>query len=786
MLDAPGADKDAILEFINARKRAVADAVGIKLEGTGSKRRAEHDEQPGQSPEKRTKFQQTPQQVEAGNQKPLFSGVLTNGIVSQSPFSPEKQPVGAKRKAGLADDQDDNDSSDVGNKRTRPDDIGTLKTLPANGSQTSQLFASIVGKAQDKPASTNQTTAPGATGFGGSTSNGNPAKSNSVPSTMFSKSTPSQPPQPSATSKPMFGNPTVEVSNASTAASSPSIFFGSQLSAGKVPPPTEPIASWNPPKCLPAFGSAPTKPPAVQQLPTFGAGGATNFLAQFGKKAEESEKRELEKRKAEDYDSEEDDLEEWKKRDAEKQAERRRQLAEVSKGKSTVFTPGGFMLSDSENARASSVGPESGASSRRPSDSSAKVSFTSVLDEPQPTVNGTKNIFAHLSDNDSAVEGSKHGDADDEETGSEGEAQSTTPKASTSKPSSNIFDRIGPLNNVSSDEAPKKVFNPFASAGPTSSIFGQGNPSDKNANPFATSNNNTDNTSTPKANPFAPSSSFGSDSSTPRANLFGASTSPSGDNTWKPDTPIKFGGQSATAPEVKISSPSPVKSNTFGNLFGGAPAPVPDSPSKAPTGVLGSSPSKPSVGFDFGSGKMNLGNSFLTPKANTLAPLPAVENSDAASRATSPGLSTAGESANESAADGEENEEEQLDLLSGADEEGEEKLFDVRAKALMFDPKLKEKDPEANVWLVKGVGPLRVLKNKETKATRILLRADPSGKIVLNAGLIKGVKYEHSAGKSVKFPVANEEKGLSTYMIRVGKDDDAKRLAEILEENKGD
>ena len=775
------------MEFIKSRKQAVADTAGIKLEGTGSKRRAEHDEQPGQSPEKRTRFQQTPQQIDVGNQKPLFSGALTNGIVSQSPFSPEKQPIGAKRKAGPADDQDStNNSSDTGNKRTRPDDIGTLKTLPANGSQTSQLFASIVGKAPDKSASTKQTTAPDATGFGGNSSNENFDKSNSVASAMFSKSTPSQPSQSSATAKPAFGKPTGDEPRASAAASSPSIFFGSQSSAGKVPPPSEPTASWNPPKCLPAFGSAPAEPPAVQQVPTFGAGGASNFLAQFGKKAEESEKRELEKRKAEDYDSEEDDLEEWKKRDAEKQAERRRQLAETSKGKSTVFTPSGFMLSDSENARASSIGPESGASSRRPSDSSAKVSFTSVLDEPQPTTNGTKNIFAHLSDNDSAVEGSKHGDADDEETGSEGEAQSTTPKASTSKTSNNIFDRIGPMNNISSGEAPKKVFNPFASAGPTSSIFGQGKSSDKSANPFATSNNNISNTSTPKANPFAPSGSFGSDSSTPRANIFGASTSPSGDNTWKPDTPIKFGGQSATAPEVKVSSPSPVKSNMFGNLFGGAPAPAPDSPSKAPTGVVSSSPAKPSVGFDFGSGKMNLGNSFLTPKANTFAPTPAAEISDAASRATSPGLSTAGESANESAADDEGNKDEQLDLLSGADEEGEEKLFEVRAKALMFDPKLKEKDPEANVWPVKGVGPLRVLKNKETKATRILLRADPSGKIVLNAGLIKGAKYEHSASKSVKLPIANEEKGLSTYMIRVGKDEDAKRLAEILEGNKGD
>ena len=787
--NAFGAELDAIMLFHKQRRQAIAEAAGIRLEGIGSKRKAETNDEPVSSPEKRTKTQQTPQQSEIGAQKPLFSGALTNGVTSQSPFSPEKQPVGAKRKAGAEVDRDEEDTRrNESLKRTRPDEPVSYPTLPANGSQTSQLFASIVGNTQAKSASVSKpATSQGSNAFGGFASMNDTSKQNGRPEVANENSTSSQSSQPLLGTKPMFSTVTGGASNTPAATTSSSIFSGFQASPSKAPTPANTTSSSEPPKSTNIFGgftsnnastlesnSASSAKPPIFSPSTIGSGAGTNFLAQFGKKAEESEKKEREKRKAEDYDSEEENEEEWERKDAEQQAERRRKLLEASKGKTAIFGADGFVLSDSENAQASSAGPESKASSRRPSDSSAKASFTSVLDGPPPATNGGRNIFAHLSDNESAVEGSKHGDADDEETGSEEEAQATTPKASTSNPVGGLFGWVGPVNKAGGEEGEKKIFNPFASTGTGSSIFLQGEISTPKANPFNTA---------PEPNPLTSSTSTSGDTSTPKPNLFGSS--PSGDDTWKPESSIKFGSSTVGAPELKVSSPSPVKSSSFSTLFGAAPTSFADSPSKAPASILGSSPAKPSVGFDFGSGKINLGNSFLKPKATTLAPH-STDGSDTGSRATSPGLSTAGESANESAADDDGPKDEQLDLLSGADEEGEDKLFEVRAKAIMYDPKAKEKDSQANVWPVKGVGPLRVLKNKETKKTRILMRADPSGKIVLNAGLIKGAKYEHNATKSVKFMITNADGSLSTYVTRTGKDEDAKRLAGMLEENKND
>ena len=763
-----GAELDGILDFHRQRREAIADAAGIVLEGTGSKRKAEDDEGAGRSPDKRTKIQQTPQQKAIGAQTPLFSGALAHGVSSQDPFSPENQPVGAKRKAvGAVEHDKEDETHNESSKRSRPDDHISYPVLPANGSKTSQLFASILGDAQSKaPHDTPPTFSHGANVIDVGGTENNSTKQTSSTQSETSKPADNQSSKPSFSIKPMFHTTTGDASKSPPTTPSSSLFIKPQSVPSETAASVEPLKPTNMFSATPSSGtSLATKPPSFKP-PTFGSGGPVNFMAQFGKKAEESEKKEREKRKAEDFDSDEDNEAEWERRDAEQQAEKKKKLLEASKGKSAIFTSGGFTLSDSENARASSAGLESGTSSRRPSDSSARGSFVSVLAGPSPAANGVKNMFAHLSDNDSAVEGSKHGDADDEETGSEGEAESTTPKASTMNPSTSLFDRIGPMNNPSDEENSKKILNPFASTGPTSSIFLQGEPS------------------TPKSNPTAPSANT-SDEFAPNANPQTSNASPSGDNTWKPGTPLKFGGSTTSAPEVKVSSPSPAKSLPFGTLFGAAPTAFQESPSKPATGALGFAVAKPSVGFDFGSGKVNFGNNLLKPTGPSLT-LPSTNTSDAGSRATSPGASTAGESANESTAEDEGPKDEQIDLVSGVDDEGEERLFEVRAKALMYDPKAKEQDESADLWPVKGLGPLRVLRNNETRKTRILMRADPSGKIVLNAGLIPGANYEHNVGKkSVRFMVANEGGELNTYLAKVGKDEDARKLANMLEENKG-
>lgn len=120
----------------------------------------------------------------------------------------------------------------------------------------------------------------------------------------------------------------------------------------------------------------------------------------------------------------------------------------------------------------------------------------------------------------------------------------------------------------------------------------------------------------------------------------------------------------------------------------------------------------------------------------------------------------------------------QINLTAGGPgEENEEVLYEVRAKAQKY---LGAEEG----WMTKGLGPLRILKHKDTKATRILLRADPSGSIVMNKGLVEQFTYEPN-GKTVKVLTTGEDgKALETWLLQVKTAESAKKLAEVLESNK--
>jgi len=128
-----------------------------------------------------------------------------------------------------------------------------------------------------------------------------------------------------------------------------------------------------------------------------------------------------------------------------------------------------------------------------------------------------------------------------------------------------------------------------------------------------------------------------------------------------------------------------------------------------------------------------------------------------------------------------------FDLTSGgAGEEEEEVLHTVRAKALKFGPPVIGDKDAGDTWVVKGLGPLKVLKHKETGASRMLLRADPSGTIVINKGLLSGVTYKPT-GKTLRvLTAADDGKGLETWVLQVKTEDMAKELADVLEANKGE
>lgn len=115
-------------------------------------------------------------------------------------------------------------------------------------------------------------------------------------------------------------------------------------------------------------------------------------------------------------------------------------------------------------------------------------------------------------------------------------------------------------------------------------------------------------------------------------------------------------------------------------------------------------------------------------------------------------------------------------------------LHEVRAKVLKFVPADKlegdEKAKSKSPWSTQGVGPLRLLKNKETGLVRLLLRAEPRGNVALNRAVLPNMAYK-SQEKYVKVTTSNEKgDGLETWMIQTKTKDLAETLAASVEEHK--
>ena len=483
-----------------------------------------------------------------------------------------------------------------------------------------------------------------------------------------------------------------------------------------------------------SFSVAPTKASGFD-IPKFGAAvSPSNFMAQFGKAAEKSAEAEKKKRKAEDFDSDEDDEDEWERKYAEEQRAKKQKIENETKGKAAKLIDGKWVISG-DQAESSTTSQQAQASDID----------TSVLSQPVTPLAPGHNIFGHLSGED----GSKTGDADDEnddeyENGKDNQQKAgrgpfisrspsprANPEADDEAPGLSIFDRI------SSDEKgnPVRQLPRSDGASESSNFFRQ---------------------------PYGVVPSFGGVSA-----LSPKSNSPTGDNTWKVDSPIKFGSQS-TPPAVNVTSPDSSKAS-FSGLFGGGKFnAAPETPTRPASSLSSTMQAKtPNAGFGFG----------IKPTLNSLAP-PSDTASNTTSRATSPGATTGG-SANELTADDEDcNTEKQVQLdltTSGPGEEDEDVIFQVRGRGLKWENKS---------WVSKGVGPLRVLKNPKSGQTRLLMRQDPSGRVVLNAGLSTYLKYESPVAKIVRMPVANQNGGLETWTIKFAKDEDAKELARLLEENK--
>ncbi|RMJ27057.1 hypothetical protein PHISP_02066 [Aspergillus sp. HF37] len=222
-------------------------------------------------------------------------------------------------------------------------------------------------------------------------------------------------------------------------------------------------------------------------------------------------------------------------------------------------------------------------------------------------------------------------------------------------------------------------------------------------------------------------------------------------------------GASSTPSAGKSIFESKGKSAAGSNIFGHLSSPNPLF--GATSGPSGSKTpfSAPSPGFSFGAPTPQ-GSSMLTPP---------VANSEA-SRSTTPGFTS--DTGAEDSGDGEAAESlPQAELArGGAGEENEDVIMEMRSKGLQF---------KNDNWNSEGVGLVRVLKDRSTSRARVLLRADPSGKVILNALLKKEISYK-STGTTVMFMVPEAEGPPQKWLLKVKNAEAAAQLAAAMDGQK--
>ncbi|THW13221.1 hypothetical protein D6D24_06161 [Aureobasidium pullulans] len=261
----------------------------------------------------------------------------------------------------------------------------------------------------------------------------------------------------------------------------------------------------------------------------------------------------------------------------------------------------------------------------------------------------------------------------------------------------------------------------------------------------------------------APSASF-------KFSSFGSS-GPASDNTWKDTNPIKFGASTLTAGTTTpdgspAKAPAPTfsfggasqpagKSSPFSGMFGAKPAETPK-PSSSGSIFDAAKSSAPTTGFSFGGS--TAGPSGLAPPLGS-----SVFASAATSRATTPGTTTTtdaeGSAAESEPSDTPNDTQKDLTALTAEELATSNLVHEARCKVTKF---VKESEKQ---WVNQGLGPIRILASKETAKPRILVRADPSGKVVLNFNLLLNKDlYSIKSAKMVQLSVPAEDKKLETFM----------------------
>ncbi|RKF72708.1 putative ran-binding protein [Golovinomyces cichoracearum] len=286
------------------------------------------------------------------------------------------------------------------------------------------------------------------------------------------------------------------------------------------------------------------------------------------------------------------------------------------------------------------------------------------------------------------------------------------------------------------------------------------------------------------------------------------------DQTWKPDTPIRFGA--TTVPGLSPSMNATIKSSN--EIGGNTDKESALDETSANTSTQSSNSLLPKDKFATAQSTNNIitdndrKSNSSKEEFNSRAPFPSLFGTSNAGKyalnnvgfrfgqssgnslfssaeGTAEKSQTKGPEAEEidtdsrqdvSQDDAEENDQINLTAI-GPGEEDEDVIHEVRVKA----QKLVSKEAEGiKKWEIKGIGPLRVLRHKNSGTSRLLLRGDPSGKIVLNKSILGNVTYK-SSGKTIKFLSASDTgKEIETWILQVKTEEFADKLASVLEDQK--
>ncbi|KAK0924037.1 hypothetical protein LTR91_011524 [Friedmanniomyces endolithicus] len=541
------------------------------------------------------------------------------------------------------------------------------------------------------------------------------------------------------------------------------------------------------------FSASPDKPAEAPKTPSFGfkpapadsatnpLSGGPNFLSAFGKKAETSIADAKRKRMDADYDSEEEDKAAWLTRDEAKQLVKKQKIDEAIKSASFGFKP-----TPAEDTPPSVAGPA--------------LTFKPIA--APAGGNNFLSVFGKKAEESVAEAKRKRFDEDyDSDDDGDQDAWEAKDREKQEAKRQKIEEAI---KSAPGFRVPSTATGEAAKAPPVFKLPGLGMPAETSTKPagedaaespnpnagksifdritfpakttsttslFSPQTASKDSTATTPSffkhsnASGAPAIKFGAATPTKGANntvTEAESQQGQGNNTWNPNTPIKFGATNGTESTTPAAAPP---SNIFGGLFG---------PNAAASNSSKLAP--PPVGFTFGA-----------PKGISAD----------ISRATSPGITTDGEAS--AAGDGpgngdgepsdQANEKQVEDMTALMDEEleAEDVLFQVPIAKTM---KLSREGGGAASWVEKGKGPLYILKNKSTGRTRVVMKIAPLGRLAMNFSPLAGFGYKCAAGKRTLQAtfVDHFEKGEggrpSSWTIQVREAKDAQVIAGILEEEK--